>query len=88
MVASGWGEWYSGADSFPLPRRDINSRPQKSTGAFQYSVISHACEPCHTQSETDLNGPVIFPYRWLANNRHAKSMRHLQSESSWIQKQF
>ena len=45
MVASGWGEWYSGADSFPLPRRDINSRPQKSTGAFQYSVISHAASP-------------------------------------------
>ena len=40
------------------------------------------CEPCHTQSETDLGGPVICPCRWLAKNRHGKSMSRLQSESS------
>jgi len=40
------------------------------------------CEPCHTQSETDLDDPVIFPCRWLAKNHHGKSMSRLQSESS------
>ena len=36
------------------------------------------CEPCHTQSEADLDGPVIYPCRWLAKNRHGKSMSRVE----------